>query len=112
MLNRLSPLVALIVAAGTCAPASAETLLMQRVQQERGVSMPARGMSMSQVERDFGTPANRLDPRGGEAPTHPVINRWVYDRFTVYFERDHVISAVVNRATPTELGPKAAPSSQ
>jgi hypothetical protein len=113
MLIRLSSsivLLAFAVAAATSA--SAETLLMQRVQQERGMPLPARGMTMAQVERQFGAPANRLDPRGGEAPTHPVINRWVYDRFTVYFERDHVIDAVANRATPTELGPKSVPTSQ
>ena len=107
MLNRLSLSLALAALAATAAVgARAETLLMQRVQQERGVPMPARGMTMAQVERDFGKPADRLDPRGGDAPRHPVINRWVYDRFTVYFERDHVIDAVLNRASPTELGPK------
>lgn len=113
MLIRLSSsIVLLTLAVAAATPASAETLLMQRVQQERGVPMPARGMTMAQVERQFGAPASRLDPRGGEAPTHPVINRWVYDRFTVYFERDHVIDAVLNRASPTELGPKSVETSQ
>src|SRR3569832_270850 len=105
MLKRLSPFVVLIAAADANASASAETLLMDRVQQARGVPLPQRGMRMVQVERTFGAPATRLDPRGGDAPTHPVINRWVYDRFTVYFEHDHVISAVVNRASATELCP-------
>ena len=41
-----------------------------------------------------------------------MINRWVYDRFTVYFEKDRVISAVVNRASPAELGPKRVESTQ
>jgi hypothetical protein len=90
----------------------AETLLMQRVQQEHNVPLPPRGMSMAQVEHQFGVPASRLDPRGGDAPLHPVINRWVYDRFTVYFEKDRVISAVVNHASPTELGPKSVETSQ
>ena len=108
--------VAIAVALATVATlqpaAQAETLLMQRVQQEHGVTMPARGMTMGQVEGRFGPPASKLDPRGGDAPLHPVINRWVYDRFTVYFERNRVIDAVLNKASPTEIGPKAAPSSQ
>jgi hypothetical protein len=113
MLNRLSLSLALIFSGIACIQsATAETLLMQRVQEEKGVPLPARGMSMAQVEQSFGVPATRLDPRGGDAPRHPVINRWVYDRFTVYFERDRVISAVVNRASPTEIGPKGAQSTQ
>ena len=113
MLNRLSVSLALVcsLAAGI-QPASAEKLLMQRVEQERGAALPARGMSMAQVENAYGAPASRLDPRGGDAPLHPVINRWVYDRFTVYFERDRVVSAVVKRASPTEIGPKRVEASQ
>jgi hypothetical protein len=101
-----------VIAAGGPPSVQAETLLMQRVQQERGVPLPTRGTTMARVERDFGTPSSKLDPRGGDAPTHPVINRWVYERFTVYFERDRVIDAVVNRASPTEIGPKGTPSTQ
>lgn len=110
MLKQLSTsiIVGAVMAAAVLpvSPAKAETLLMQRVQQERGVPLPHRGMSMAQVEHAFGAPASRLDPRGGDAPAHPVINRWVYPTFTVYFERDHVIDAVVNRATASEIGPK------
>ena len=95
-----------VVAVSAAAPVCAETLLIDRVQQERGATLPSRGMTMAQVEHQFGVPGDRLDPRGGDAPLHPVINRWVYDRFTVYFEKDRVINAVVNRASPTELGPK------
>ena len=74
--------------------------------------MPARGQTMAQVEQRFGAPSNKLQPAGGDAPRHPVINRWVYDRFTVYFERDRVIDAVLNRASPNEIGPKGAVSTQ
>ena len=114
MLNRrLSLSLGFAVAAAIAVTSlHAETLLMQRVEQEKGVAMPARGMTMSQVEHRFGAPASRLDPRGGDAPLHPTINRWVYDRFTVYFEKDRVIDAVLNRASPTELGPKKAQSAQ
>jgi len=95
-------------AAGT--PVHAETLLVDRVKQERAMDAPSRGMSMAQVERRFGAPRDKMVPAGGDAPLHPVINRWVYDNYIVYFERDRVISSVAARATPSELGPKS-PSS-
>jgi outer membrane protein assembly factor BamE (lipoprotein component of BamABCDE complex) len=57
---------------------------------------PKRGMTMSQVEKHFGAPTNKLTPAGGDAPLHPVINRWVYADYTVYFERDRVIDSVAN----------------
>jgi hypothetical protein len=60
---------------------------------------PRRGMTMAQVERNFGAPANKLSPAGGDSPVHPVIHRWVYPNYTVYFEREHVIDSVQNGAT-------------
>lgn len=57
-----------------------------------GVLRPMKGMTMAQVEQRFGAPLNRLDPVG-----IPPITRWVYDRFTVYFEHQYVIHSVVNR---------------
>ena len=87
--------------------ARAETLLVDRVKQERRFDFPSRGMTMAQVERHFGAPRDKMSPAGGDAPLHPVINRWVYDGYVVYFERDRVISSVAARATPSELGPKA-----
>jgi hypothetical protein len=97
----------LAVAAFACASfAHADTLLMQRIKEERGMHIPHRGMSMAQVERQFGAPTRKLTPAGGDAPRHPVINRWEYPNCTVYFERNIVIDSVVNRASPTEIGPK------
>lgn len=88
--------------------ASAETLLIERVQDESAVALPARGLSMSEVEARHGAPANRMDPRGGQKRQWPTIHRWVYPQFTVYFEQDQVIDAVLNKADPTEVGPKPA----
>ncbi len=93
---------ALIAVSGA---ASADTLLIERVQHET-VAMPARGTSMSQVEARFGAPAERMDPRGGQKRQWPTIHRWVYPAFTVYFENSRVIDAVANQATPGETGPK------
>jgi hypothetical protein len=85
--------------------ACAETLLIERVQEET-MALPARGMSMEQVQARFGAPADRLDPRGGQKQQWPTINRWRYPNFVVYFEKNKVIDAVAVQADPTEVGPK------
>ena len=85
-------------------PASADTLLVERVEQANPALLPARGMSMAQVQSRFGAPAARLDPRGGQKSAWPVIHRWSYPAFTVYFEKDKVIDAVQN-PMPGEPGP-------
>jgi hypothetical protein len=85
--------------------ACAETLLIERVQEET-MALPARGMSMEQVQARFGAPTDRLDPRGGQKQQWPTINRWRYPNFVVYFEKNKVIDAVAVQADPTEVGPK------
>ncbi|MES2859645.1 MAG: hypothetical protein V4704_10765 [Pseudomonadota bacterium] len=90
---------------GLSGVAAADTLLIQRVQQEPG-NLPRRGMSMAQVEARFGAPRDRLDPRGGQNHHWPTINRWVYPGYTVYFERTKVIDVVLTKADPAEIGPK------
>jgi hypothetical protein len=104
-MNRLRtvPLLALLVFS---AGASAETLLIDRVQEENQAALPARGMTMAQVEARYGAPAERLDPRGGQKRQWPTINRWSYPAFTVYFEKDKVVDAVANQAGAEEIGPK------
>lgn len=57
------------------------------------VATPARGASKAQVEKQFGEPTQRVAPVG-----NPPISSWVYPGFTVYFEYDHVIHAVVTPA--------------
>jgi hypothetical protein len=86
--------------------AHADVLLVDRAKQGSALDSPARGMSMAQVEARFGAPTSKLDPAGGDTKEHPVINRWVYPAYTVYFERDRVISSVMNHG-PNELGPKS-----
>ncbi len=94
--------------AGLClaGTAHAETLLVDRV--KSNVAMPARGMSMAQVQARFGAPAERLDARGGQKRAWPTINRWRYNDFIVYFERDEVVDAVAVQASAEEVGPKPA----
>ena len=104
---RLLP--AALVTAALCAAAPqafADRLLIERVQSEAAMTLPARGMRMADVERKFGAPTQRMEPRGGQKRQWPVIQRWVYPGFTVYFEKSRVIDVVINKASAEEIGPK------
>src|SRR3546814_15973880 len=100
-------LISLSAAALLClaGAASAEVLLVDRVQHENPAAMPSRGMTMAQVEARFGAPAERLDARGGQKRQWPTINRWVYPGFVVYFEKSRVIDAAATKASHNEGGP-------
>lgn len=56
------PLIALLGLAG---PVSADTLLIERAQ-EQPAAAPVRGQSAADVEARFGTPQQKLEPRGGQ----------------------------------------------
>ncbi|MFC6838862.1 hypothetical protein [Xanthomonas theicola] len=107
MKHRLSTL-PLLAVLGLAGAAAAETLLVERIEQERGAAMPARGLSMGQVESRYGAPQQKLEPRGGQKRQWPTINRWVYPAFTVYFEKHKVVDVVANKADADEVGPKPA----
>ena len=84
---------------GATIPAQArpqDNLLLKRVKSEHGKKLPTRGMTMAQVEKQFGAPLRKLAPRGGDTPKHPVIHRWEYPDYIVYFERNRVIHSVLN----------------
>ena len=87
--------------------AQADSLLVNRVQQEKGMNLPSRGMSMTQVEKQWGAPQRKLSPRGGDTAKHPVINRWDYANFIVYFEHSHVIHSVLNTPAGNNTNPAA-----
>jgi len=55
------------------------------------LARPSRGMTMHAVEAKFGAPQQRQAAVG-----EPPISRWDYQGFTVFFERDRVIHAVVD----------------
>ena len=61
--------------------------------------LPRRGLSMAQVERQYGAPVEKMPTAGGDAPRHPPINRWRYNGYTVYFERNRVIHSVADAAS-------------
>jgi hypothetical protein len=54
-------------------------------------TVPGRGMHMDQVEARFGAPKEKIPAVG-----NPPITRWVYDNYTVYFERDIVLDSVIH----------------
>jgi hypothetical protein len=74
---------------------------------DAGVAAPARGMTMTQVARKFGDPVSKVPAVG-----NPPISRWEYSGFVVYFERDHVIHAVVSGSGPTESSGAASPPAE
>ncbi|WP_414648480.1 hypothetical protein [Dyella sp.] len=86
----------------------AQDSIQQRVQDEKGMNLPARGLSMSQVEKQYGAPLRKLSPRGGDSAKHPTINRWEYSSFIVYFENSHVIHSVLNTPAGNNTNPASA----
>ncbi len=104
--SALAAAVLALAAATTPGTPSAETLLIDRVDAERSLPLPVKGQLMRDIEARYGAPEQRLDPRGGQKSQWPVINRWVYPSFVVYFEHSHVIDVVARQATPLETGPK------
>lgn len=101
--------IALAATAGM-APIAAhgDSLLVNRVQEEKSMDLPARGMSMSEVEKKYGAPQRKLSPRGGDSAKHPTINRWDYSNFIVYFENSHVIHSVLNTPAGNNTHPASA----
>ena len=57
------------------------------------VDRPKSGLTMDQVTAKFGEPSQKIAPVGD-----PPISRWVYDKYTVYFENNRVIHSVLHPA--------------
>ena len=58
-------------------------------------SLPGKGQTMGEVVKRFGQPQIKHTPAGGDSPKHPPITRWDYAGFSVFFEHQHVVDAVV-----------------
>ena len=93
-----APLLATILLAATSAHADTFDVKKNAAMGRSG-DLPHRGLSMAQVEQRYGAPVEKMPTAGGDAPRHPPINRWRYNGYTVYFERNRVIHSVVDTAS-------------
>ncbi len=85
----------LILAFALSVPAQAEVLSLpvqegSQATVDRSV-LPRRGTSMTSVRSSYGEPNSISGPIGD-----PPISRWNYDGFSVFFEYEHVINAVIH----------------
>jgi hypothetical protein len=69
------------------------------------LARPSPGMTMQKVEEKFGAPAERHSAVGA-----PPITRWDYQNFSVFFENDRVIHAVVTGDTASQPASEPAPA--
>lgn len=79
-------------------PLAADVLLIDSMHNAPSVQTPRTGMDMGAVRAGFGSPSVEhpaVSQQGG--PLHPPITRWDYGDFSVFFEHDRVIHAVVHR---------------
>jgi len=80
--------------------ASADVLLIEEVRQADNMAVPANGLSMAEVEAQFGSPGSKQGPVGD-----PPITQWVYDRWSVYFEFDKVLFTVLHKGEVINTAP-------
>ncbi len=104
-------LAALLCGCALISAAVAETIVVNDEVQVRDSQLdrPKRGLTMEQVEKQFGAPTTRHPTVGGSSQQQPPITRWDYGGFSVFFERDRVIESVVTggsmvTATSTAAG--------
>jgi hypothetical protein len=83
---------ALLIGSALAGSAVADTVVVNDQVQvmPSQVERPKRGTTMDEVEKHFGAPVNRHPTVGA-----PPITRWDYSNFSVFFEKDRVIDAVV-----------------
>jgi len=79
----------------------ADVLLIDRVEAKKDQKVPQKSNTMTQVRNQFGDPISESAPVG-----EPPITRWEYDTFVVYFEYQHVITSVLKKSKPNEIGPE------
>lgn len=80
--------------------AQADVITLPEGSSTATVSKPAKGISMHAVEQQFGAPTKKYAAVGGGSVRQPPITRWDYPGFSVFFEHDHVVDAVVPGQPP------------
>lgn len=88
--------IAFLLSAGAVA---ADVLLIDEVRERMQRDLPDNGLTKSEVEQRYGRPNERRAPVG-----EPPISRWLYDDYSVYFERDLVIESVLHHGAVLSSG--------
>jgi hypothetical protein len=90
---RSAKLLALLLGCAIAGSAAADTVVIdgQVKIEQTSVAHPTRGTTMHQVEAKFGAPQKRYPAVG-----KPPITRWDYPAFSVFFEYNRVVHAVVH----------------
>jgi len=90
-------LAALLCGCAAASAAIADTVVVNdKVQvRESQTPVPKRGLTMDEVEKQFGAPVTKHPTVGGASAQQPPITRWDYNGFAVIFERDRVVDSVV-----------------
>ncbi len=96
----------LISVFGLAFTVQADVLLIDRVEAKAGIDVPQKSATMNQVRTQYGDPITERAAVG-----EPPITRWEYTDFIVYFEYQHVITTVLKKSKPTEIGPEPVDSS-
>lgn len=99
--NKLKPTIQSIAKAGLITLSMvfsslsyAESVALSVAEQgNQSVQTPHNGQKKENVEAQFGTPIERVSAVG-----EPPISKWVYQEFTVYFENDTVLHAVLHKS--------------
>lgn len=68
---------------------SAQNLVMPGHSSATTQDLPGPGLTMDQVEKQFGYPSSIIDSVG-----EPPITQWLYAGFRVYFEDNRVIHCI------------------
>lgn len=92
---------ALALSLGLAAAAVQADVLEMPVVGSAGLSgKPVKGSTMQAVIKQYGAPSKKHKAVGGGSKAQPPITRWDYPGFSVFFEYDHVVDAVVPGAPP------------
>jgi len=69
----------------------ADVLIIDEVRQAGRMELPKNGQSKADIEAKFGAPSEKHSAVGD-----PPISSWKYDKYSVYFEHDLVLSTVLH----------------
>lgn len=87
-----------LLAVALALPAMAEVLAVPAAPSASGsaaLDLPTRGEAQAKVLQRHGEPRARHPAVGGGSKAQPRITRWDYPGFSVFFENQHVVDAVV-----------------